>query len=179
MKYPSRKQCFEFYKELDSPPNILKHVSMVNKVAVFLARRLKQKGIEIDFKLIDRASLLHDLDKWLCLHNKNLIHGDETERILSKKGYPEIGFYAKQHVSDHILNTLKTWEEKVISHADRIVIGDKIVTVEQRFEYLNKRYPPKDLKLRKKTEKSSKDLENEILSIIKLTPEQLIKKFKN
>jgi putative nucleotidyltransferase with HDIG domain len=175
MKYPDREQCVEYYRELGTPDNIIAHAITVNKVAVFLAVKLKEKGIKINLKLVDAASLLHDLDKWLCLNDKSIEHGFETEKILRKKGFPEVGYYARQHRSDLITEGLKTWEEKIIAYADRRVIHDKIGTIKERFDYLNVRYPTKNPEKRKMHLRLTYDLEREIFSKLDIEPEDIIK----
>ncbi|MEK6916575.1 MAG: hypothetical protein AABW92_02425 [Nanoarchaeota archaeon] len=136
MNYPTREQCLKWYRDIGTPENILDHVALVNKVAVFLAKKLKEKGVKINIELVDKASLLHDLDKWFCINDKSVRHGFKTEEILTEKGYSELGFYAKQHNSIQS----KTWEEKVISYSDARVLFTKIVPVQDRIDSSKKRY---------------------------------------
>ncbi len=178
MRYPTKEQCFEFYKEQNTPQNMIEHVILVNKIAVFLAKKLKENGEKIDIKLVDAASLLHDLDKWICVNDKSLKHGFESERILTEKGFPEIGYYARQHVAEFITFGYKTWEEKVIAYADKRVNGDKIVSLKERFDYINIRYPAKDKKIRDDTIRLSYELEKEICEKIKIKAEELEKYIK-
>ena len=173
MKYPSREECLRDYLEIKTPQNIIEHVIVVNKVAVFLAKKLKKKGIKLNLRLVDKASLLHDLDKWLCINDKSLKHGFETEKMLAEKGYPEIGFYARQHVAELILGELKTWEEKIINYADKRVLHDQIVSLKERFDYINERYPAKDFEKRRKIIELSYVLEKEIFSKLGFSPEEL------
>ena len=176
MKLPTREQCLGFYREIGTPENIMKHVNIVNRIAVFLAKKLKGNGVAINIDLVDRASLLHDLDKWICINDKRLNHGFETERILKEIGYPEVGFYARQHRADLILEGLETWEEKIIAYADRRTLHDKIVLLNERFDDLNIRYPPKDKIKREKERQLSIELEKEIFSKLDFRPEELREK---
>ena len=54
-KFPSREECIAWLKELKMPENILAHVMQVNRIAVFIAKKLKQKGVAVDVDLVDRA----------------------------------------------------------------------------------------------------------------------------
>lgn len=173
MSLPAREECLSFYRELGTPDNIISHVLVVNRIAVFLAKRLRREGLPVDVELVDRASLLHDLDKWPCIQNKNIEHGFETERILAEKGYPEAGYYARQHRADLIINGLETWEEKIINYADRRVVEDRIVGMAERWDYINHKYPSKDGEKRRLMVKLSSELEKEIFSRIKMRPEEL------
>ena len=172
MRFPTREQCLRWYKELGTPQNIIDHVIAVNKVAVFLCKKLKEKGIEIDSETVDKGSLLHDLDKWLCINDKSVKHGFRTEEILAEKGDSELGFYAKQHRGDFI-KSLKTWEEKIIYYADKRVLHDKIVSLKGRYDYINRKYPARDSENRKEDIALVYKLEKEIFDIIGEAPEIL------
>ena len=86
MKLPTKEQILEWYKELDTPENIIDHVILVNKISMFLAKKLVEKGIKVNLELVDASSLVHDLDKWLCVNDKSIDHGFKTEEILKEKG---------------------------------------------------------------------------------------------
>lgn len=169
---PSREKCLEFYKEQNTPENIMKHVLKVNKVAVFLAKKLLEKGEKIDFDLVDKASLLNDLDKWQCINDRSLVHGNITEQILTEKGYPELGYYAKRHIIE-FLPKKAGWEEKIIMYSDKRVLNDEIVTLEERFKYINEKYPPRDKEKRMNSIRHSYDVEKEIMEKIDMEPEGL------
>jgi len=170
MKLPSREKCFVYIKEYKLPENIVKHSRKVNQISVFLARRLNERGVKIDVSAVDRASLLHDLDKIKTL--KSHKHGIITEEILVKKGFSSLGRLAKFHRFDYVVK-LKTWEEKVINYSDKRCVEDKIVTLKQRFAYLDKKYK---IHKRKKSDLAKKvflKLEREIFNKIKLNPNKL------
>lgn len=70
-KLPTRKECFDIIKEYRLPLHILKHSLAVAKLAVFLAERLKEKGVTVNVELVDRACLLHDILKVCDLPESN------------------------------------------------------------------------------------------------------------
>ena len=162
MKLPDHNQIIGWYKEIGTPVHIIHHAKFVNKIAMFLASELVKKGIKINLDLVDKASLVHDLDKWLCINDNTVKHGFKTEEILIEKGYPELGYYARQHRGDLIVHGLRTWEEKVIAYSDKRVQEDKIVSLKNRFEVINGRYPPKDVKEREEQIRLFFELEKEI-----------------
>jgi len=176
--YPSIEDCIKWYKELGTPDNIIDHVTMVNKIAGFIATELYKNGVKLNLELVDKASLVHDLDKWLCINDKTVRHGYKTEEILTKKGYPELGYYARQHRGDLIVKGYKSWEEKVIAYADKRTQDDTVVSLKKRFEYINGAYPPKCTKKREEQIKLSFELEKEIFSKLDLGPEELKNKIK-
>jgi HD superfamily phosphodiesterase len=175
MNYPSREEAIGFYKEIGTPENIIMHVKTVNKVAVFIGQKLVEKGTQLDLRLVDAASLLHDLDKWICINDKNAKHGFETERLLTEKGYPEVGYFARQHRANMVSEKLETWEEKVIAYADKRVMGDKIVPMSDRMVYVKKKYPPKSEENHQEVLKQNNLLEQEIFSDLDFKPADLAK----
>ena len=75
-------------------------------------------------------------------------------------GYPEVGILIKKHGLKHSFHdefTPKTWEEKVIFYSDKRVKNDKIVSLDERFEYIKQRYKreivEKEIELIKNIEK--------------------------
>lgn len=139
MKLPSREKCFELMDKYRMYDNIKEHSKMVERVAVFLARELKKKGIDIDEDLISRAALLHDIGKVEELENGGK-HDKIGEKILKKEGYEQLGIFCSKHYLGREKD-LKTFEEKIISYADKRVLHDKIVDLEKRFEDGKVRYP--------------------------------------
>jgi len=163
---PTHKECLAIIKEHHVPPNIVKHSLTVAKLAVFLAQRLKEKGIVVDVNLVDRACLLHDIVKicnikeldysrfeqtvtaedkaiWQQLREKyeGVPHEYAAYDILKDK-YPALALTIKRHRYIGILNEKEkpnTWEEKLVYYADMRVMHDKIVPLEERLADAHKR----------------------------------------
>ncbi len=163
---PTRKECFEIIKRHHVPLHIVKHGLAAAKLAVFLAQRLKEKNIEVNVDLVDRACLLHDIArfcdfresdynglkqtiveqdkaKWQQLKVKyqGLCHEDIAYELLRKK-YPELALTIKKHRYMAILDEKEkptTWEEKLVYYADKRVMHDKIVPLKERLEEAHKR----------------------------------------
>ena len=171
MKLPTHKQCLELLDEHNVPDNVRKHSFAVNKVAVFLAKKLKEKGIRIDVELVDRASLLHDLDKIPTLGTHD--HGKMTREILSTKGYPELGRIIHNHLYSALLIDGLTWEEKIVNYSDKRCTEDNIVTLDSRVKYIKEKYAKKYKDVNEDAENRLRSLETEIFSIIGLDPEKL------
>ena len=114
MKLPTRKQAMELLKGYKMPDNIIAHTMQVNKVSNFLARKINENGTKVNLDLVDRASILHDLDKHLTLGTNN--HSVLTRKILVEKGLPELADAAANHMLENILkkNGLQSIEEKIV-----------------------------------------------------------------
>lgn len=140
MKLPNREEAIQILKEYKMPDNIMVHAMQVTKVANFLAKKINENGTKVNLELVDRASILHDLDKHLTLKTGN--HSVLTREILKEKGFPELADAAANHMLENIIkkNGLQNIEEKIVYYADKRVNHDKIVPLKERFVYLRKRY---------------------------------------
>jgi len=158
---PTRAECFELIKQYHVPSNIVKHCLAVSKLAVFLAQKLKEKGLRVNVKLVDRACLLHDIvricdfkeldysrfeetiseedkSKWNQIRQRyhNLCHEDAAYEILREK-YSVLALTVKKHRYMSMLSENgrpTNWEEKLVYYADMRVMHDKIVPLKDRLE---------------------------------------------
>ncbi|MCJ7674172.1 MAG: HD domain-containing protein [Sedimentisphaerales bacterium] len=163
---PTRRQCLELMDELGVPLHIRKHSLAVARLGVFLAKKLKEKGISVDVDLVDRACLLHDIlricdlkesgydrswqaitdkdrAKWrqLRARYRNLCHEDAAFALL-RDAYPELALAVKRHRYAALLDEKDkpvTWEEKIVYYADKRVMHDKIVPLKERLEEAHRR----------------------------------------
>lgn len=166
---PSREQCLKLLEKHKVPEHIVRHSVTVEKVAVFLAEKLVEAGQQVNVELVSRASLLHDIDKMKTIET-GAGHGSISKQILEEENLPELGVIAFKHHLSHILKErpFENWEEKLVYYADKRVTHDKVVSLDERFEYLLERYGSK----REIVEKISsckpkvKQLEEEIFSKI-------------
>ena len=166
---PTRKECLAIIREYHVPLHILKHSLGAAKLAVFLAQKLKEKGIAVDVDLVDRACLLHDIvricdfresdysrfkhpvteqdkAKWKQLRTryKEIPHEDVAYELLKEK-YPVLAQTVKKHRYTALLDENErpnTWEEKLVYYADKRVMHDRIVPLKERLQEAHKRNVP-------------------------------------
>ncbi len=163
---PTHKECLAIIEEHHVPPHIVKHSLAAAKLAVFLAQKLKEKGIAIDVNLVDKACLLHDIvricnikeldfsrfeqpvtaedkAKWQQLRAKyKETHHEYAACDILKDKFPVLALTIKKHRYIGILNKKEkpnTWEEKLVYYADMRVMHDKIVPLEERLTEAHKR----------------------------------------
>jgi len=163
---PTPKECQAIIEEHHVPPHIVKHSLAVAKLAVFLAQRLTEKGMTVDVNLVDRACLLHDIAricdfkeldfnrfeqpvtaedkaKWRQLRAKyeGIPHEYAACDILKDK-FPVLALTIKKHRYIGILDEEEkpnTWEEKLVYYADKRIMHDNIVSLEERLTEAHKR----------------------------------------
>ncbi|MDD5181703.1 MAG: HD domain-containing protein [Candidatus Nanoarchaeia archaeon] len=177
-KLPNREQAIALLEKYRILPNILAHSMQVNRVAVFLAKKLVKSGEKVNLNVVDMASLLHDIAKSRTIIEKRRdIHWVEAEEILTEEGYPELGHICKMHGFSE-LNKSKnpSWEAKIVCYADSRVMHDRIVTLQERMEDLKKRYKLGDDEPHLVI---WKNLETEIFSKLKIKPNDVKKLVEN
>ncbi len=163
---PTRAECFKLIRQYHVPSHIVKHNLAVSKLAVFLARQLKEKSLRVNVEQVDKACLLHDIvricdfkelnysrfnetvskedkAKWNQIRHRyhNLGHEDVAYEILKGK-YPTLALTVKKHRYMAMLNKDErpiSWEEKLVYYADMRVMHDKIVPLKDRLEDGHKR----------------------------------------
>ena len=174
---PTEEQARKLWEKYQLPQQKRRHVELVAKVAAFLARKIKEQRAEgkVDKKLLIAAALLHDIDKAvLTLPGER--HPDRAVRILKEEGMGEVADLVKTHALHTILNPAtspKTWEEKILYLADKMVKYD-IITVDERFKLWNDEHLPRDAQeILDRAYPKVKALETEIFSFIAIRPEKV------
>ncbi len=137
---PTREECLRLMGEYRMLENIISHSLAVAKVALFLSAELNKKGQRIDVRLVEAASLLHDLTKTECLKTKE-DHALTGCQLLKRIGYERVGEIVARHIW---LGTegdpSSVCEEEIVNYADKRVMHDRIVSLEERFRDLKERY---------------------------------------
>ena len=120
-----------------TPSNVIEHSRTVCKLAEDVAEKLIKKGIKVNKKLLVASALLHDIER----EKDN--HVIEGAKLLKSMGFCEISETTRKHSLHEIekeKNRPLSIEEKILFYADKRVKGNKIVSLKERIEDLNKRY---------------------------------------
>lgn len=184
MSIPDEKRCLELLDEYRLPEGIVEHSRLVAEVAVFLAEAVNRAAasrgaavVPVDVELVRAGALLHDIGKttaWVVAPN----HAENGARIVEKEGHAELAEIVRRHLVDAVLEparALRTWEEKLVFYADKVVTR-QVLPVVERFADLRKRYPKLN-ELFDRAEPLVLELENEIFAGLGLTPEELPRRF--
>ena len=158
MIIPTKDECFKILHDNKVPDNIIAHSKAVCDFAIKVADLLEDKGININKDLVVASALLHDIKK--INSNDHLVEGYE---LIKSLGFPEVAVIVKKHGLVHVGKeefTPNTWEEKTVFYADKRIKNDKIVSVDERFEYIKQRYKRQDVE---KEFSFTKELEKELL----------------
>lgn len=140
MNIPTRKECFEMIVEMEMLDNIVSHSIQVCRVSLLLADALARIGSELNRELVRAASLLHDITKTRSFITGER-HGDTGDEYLSARGYPEVGDIVRQHVRlRDPVNGGPLTEAEVVHYADKRVLHDGVVCLDERMRYIIQRY---------------------------------------
>lgn len=164
---PSESQAKALWDKYELPEPKRRHVMLVAKVAEILADKINKP---INKPLLIAGALLHDIDKAAHIHPGER-HPDAAVRILREEGMPEVAALVKTHPLHAILDPSiapKTWEEKLLYLADKMVKYE-IITVDERFKLWNEEHlPPTEQDILDRAYPKVKGLEEEILHLAKL-----------
>ncbi|MEE9525691.1 MAG: HDIG domain-containing metalloprotein [Candidatus Woesearchaeota archaeon] len=178
---PNRQQCLELLHKQHIKERKLVHTLLVEKVALFIGKKLVENGEKVDLEKLSRAALLHDIGKHEA-RETGKEHSLAGYEMCQKEGIDEeICSLIKKHALETILkDPLKKWEEKIILYSDKI-IKHEIIGVDKRFElwYNDKRFElwykdhPEEKEVFYKSKPMVKALEKEIFNKARITFEDI------
>ena len=147
MRIPTIEECYKLMNGYAMLPNIVAHSQQVARVAAAIMDHLKD-GTDIHRAAVITACLLHDITKTRSLQTREQ-HDISGGRLLAELGFPTIGAMVEEHV---VLKDFQTdgdlLEKELVFYADKRVMHDRIVTVEERVEDLIVRYGTTEERIR-------------------------------
>jgi uncharacterized protein len=155
---------------------VRKHCLAVAEIAMDIATRMRKNGLEVDLEAVLIGSLLHDIGR--AITHDPFQHFLKSAEILRKEGFSEkVVKIAERHFSSGLTaeeaeklglpqrNYLpETLEEKIVSFADNIALGNKKGSFDnflKRLDEINLRFP--ELRwLTERTKKRALEIKREI-----------------
>ncbi len=149
-KIPSREEALNILKESGCSPKVIRHCKAVSSLAVQIAQRCKRNGIDVDLDLVRIGALLHDIgrSKTHSVHHpivgariaQSLKLPEEIIRIIKRhlgggltaKEASELGWPNEDYIPETI-------EEKIVTYADKLIDGEKIVSIQETIRKLSRR----------------------------------------
>lgn len=157
------------------PAHIQAHSLMVCRVALVLADGLISAGLTLDRELIRAAAILHDITKPRSFKTGEY-HAQTGGQYLAELGFFEVGEIIRQHVIlDAYHENQSPGEAEVVNYADKRVLHDRIVPLDQRMEYIRDHYANTDTyrKLLMVLWQQTRSLEKRLFQYLDFTPEKL------
>lgn len=155
----SKEEAVRILKEEGCEDKVIQHCLLVSETAVRLAEKNKAMGRDVDVALTEIGGLFHDLGRaqthgmdhaviGVKLAEKHGIEKPVLEIIKKHIGAgitPEEAAYFGLPEDDYIP---RTWEEKIVAHADNMVKGTKVITLKKRNSLLKENGADKELRQR-------------------------------
>jgi len=140
MRIPSRENCYRLIREMRMMEHIVRHSLQVCRVAELLVQQLREKGRTLNRDLVRAAALLHDITKTRSLTTGEQ-HSESGCKLLADRGYAEVGDIVRQHVKlDIYFDSDAPSEAEIVNYADKRVLHDRIVSLDERMAYILERY---------------------------------------
>lgn len=123
---PTPAECEAILATRPTSDALRRHGRAVTAVARTIAGKLAARGVAIDLGLVLAASLLHDIAKG------QPGHAEVGAALVEELGYPAVADVIRQHMSMSFDGST-TNEAAIVFLADKLVSGDRIVSLEERY----------------------------------------------
>ncbi len=151
LKVPGVAECAALMEQYEMLDNIRHHSLVVARLADQIVEELnKNKQLEIvaDRNLVIAGGLLHDIAKTPCLDG-SCNHAFEGADICRAHGYHKVAAIVEEHVILRLHEPARYTKgifsaEEIVYYADKRVLHDKIVSLDQRLEYILEHYGKND-----------------------------------
>ncbi|MGD9211843.1 MAG: HDIG domain-containing protein [Desulfobacteraceae bacterium] len=156
--------------------HIILHSKQVCQVALFLTDQLNAVHFKLNRKLVLAAALLHDITKTRSFKTGEN-HAESGAEMISTLGYPEVGDIIGQHVHLRCLDPIAPPNEaEVVNYADKRVLHENVVSLDERMTYIVKRYaitPAHQIRI-KKLRRETLQLEEKLFDYLQISPDELV-----
>jgi molybdenum cofactor cytidylyltransferase len=131
---PTEAECEAILAHFAVSSAVIAHSRAVAVRAVRLAEWLEGSAGPLDIALAYAAGMLHDVAKGRPAHDR------EGERMLREIGYDKLGAIVGQHVDIDLGPESRLGEAHLLYLADKLVQGEKTVSLAERFHAAIRRY---------------------------------------
>ena len=140
-----REKAIRALREAGCSKKIMQHCLTVERTALAVARKIISRGHKLDLRLVSLGALLHDIGR---ARTHGIKHGVEGAKILRELGMGKFARFAECHLGAGIPATEakelglpardfipRTIEEKVVTYADKLVMGGKKTSYRRTLEW--------------------------------------------
>ena len=201
MKTPTLAQCYALFDQYQVPGTVRAHCNAVFHVASYLAQELEKSEYPLNMEIVKPFALLHDFMKAVVLekltdapYNYNptaaeaAMHQRLRQQYLGKsetyaaysiltEEFPEFAnLFQELDELTRNPDAVVSEETKFIHYVDWRVLGNKIVPLQERIEYIFKKYGKWIQKNNidwEATQQEQFDYEQQIFKHLPFTPEEL------
>jgi uncharacterized protein len=174
---PNERECYALLQKHGTPKHIIAHSRKVWELAGLLGENLIKGGHMVDLGLLCASCLLHDIAKYPCIVDGTGYHDLRGEQILIDEGFSAVGRIVGQHVVLRGTQDSGIREEHVLFYSDKRVVHDELVSLDDRFVYLEQTYGTSLLAIEKlmTMKQETMRLEKEIFLLLDFGPEDVFR----
>jgi uncharacterized protein len=145
---PSREQALQLLRENQCSEQVINHCEAVTELVLETANVLKERGLKIDFALVEVGALLHDIGRSKTHTVHHAVVGAEIAK--SARLPDSVVSIIKRHVGGGITASEAeklgwpkdvyvpvTLEEKIVSYADKLIENSKRAPIDVTIEKLS------------------------------------------
>ncbi len=173
---PTEDECYELIRRYSMRDNIVAHSVQVMKVSLALVENIRDPST-IHAGLVRAAALLHDIAKTCTIGSPELRHDLIGGEIMRGLGYDAIALIVESHVVfTNFLRDGPLEEREIVFYADKRVMHDRIVTIDERVRDLAERYGINDrvIALITENKKFILEVEDKIQRFLKKDVEEIV-----
>lgn len=137
---PGESDCLALLRKYKTPEHIVAHSRKVWDVGRLIADGMLRQDHYIDMDLVRASCLLHDIGKFPCIRDGKGYHDIRGKQILEDECLPSVARIVVQHVVLRGPEDRPLGEEHVVFYADKRVVHDRVVSLDERFVYLEQTY---------------------------------------
>jgi uncharacterized protein len=147
-----REKAISALREAGCSKKIIQHCLTVERTALALAKKIVSHGHNLDLRLVSLGALLHDIGR---ARTHGIKHGVEGAKILRELGLGKFARFAECHIGAGIPATEakelelpardfipRTTEEKVVTYADKLVMGGKKTSYKRAVDWFRSELGP-------------------------------------
>lgn len=166
---PTTDQALRFLENSGCSKHVIRHVKAVSKLAVEIAEACHKNGYQVNLELVKVGGLMHDIGR---ARTHSVHHAVKGAQIAESLGLPEsVVCIIKRHVGGGISEEEakrlgwpedsympESFEEKIVSYADKLIDNSRRVPIEESIRKLSKELPSASIERIRR-------LHNEILTL--------------
>jgi len=179
---PSVEVCFHIMAKYRMLENIKAHSVVVAKLARLIARGLQDGGVNVSVEKATAGALMHDIGKTASLQSGQ-DHAEIGRQICVRNNMDEIAGIVGEHVKLKNYDLKEDYSEKeIVFYADKRVKHDRVVSLDERLEYILGRYGRNHEELCTRIKKNfelCREVEQKLFAKLDVGPEALSKLVKN
>ena len=125
---PTTDECLAMLHRYQADDRVMRHGQAVAEVGLRITGLLKQAGLTLNEDLVAAGGLVHDLAKGKPNHSRR------GKRLLTCMGFPALSGIIASHMDLEFSPDCVLDETAVVFLADKLVQGDRIVALHERFK---------------------------------------------